>query len=98
MQQKTGKLRTRFRQNRPAKFIRVIFWMTLLLFVSSIVSIWLNDDQQVKSRMVFNAVSCFSGVFLKKTAPGRQMGKMGPLCAVKRNSAKSQDIVVKKQR
>ena len=59
MQQKTGKLRTRFRQNRPAKFIRVIFWMTLLLFVSSIVSIWLNDDQQVKSRMVFNAVSCF---------------------------------------
>ena len=59
MQQKTGKLRTRFRQNRPAKFIRVIFWITLLLFVSSIVSIWLNDDQQVKSRMVFNAVSCF---------------------------------------
>lgn len=59
MQQKTGKLRTRFRQNRPAKFIRVIFWITLLMFVSSIVSIWLNDDQQVKSRMVFNAVSCF---------------------------------------
>jgi len=43
----------------PDAFTRIIFLITLLLFVSSLIFAAISEEPAQISRMVFNAVSCF---------------------------------------
>jgi len=59
MKKKTEKSSDMLRQHMPDTFTRVIFCITLLLFVTSILFAILSRNSAEASRMIFNAVSCF---------------------------------------
>lgn len=47
------------KEHMPDRFTRIIFLITLLLFVSSLIFAAISEEPAQISRMVFNAVSCF---------------------------------------
>ena len=47
------------KEHMPDAFTRIIFLITLLLFVSSLIFAAISEEPAQISRMVFNAVSCF---------------------------------------
>ena len=49
----------RLRTHMPDRFQKTIFWITVLLFISNVVSAILADEQQDVSRFIFSAFSCF---------------------------------------
>ena len=49
----------RLRAYTPDRFQQTIFWITLALFVSNVLSAVFADEQQDASRFIFSAFSCF---------------------------------------
>ena len=47
----------RLRTHMPDRFQKTIFWITVLLFISNVVSAILADEQQDVSRFIFSAFS-----------------------------------------
>ncbi len=59
MKKKSEKKPNLLREHLPDKFTRVIFCITLILFVTSIIFAFIARDSAKTSLLIFNAVSCF---------------------------------------